>query len=406
MRRMGDRQRVRHWLGLPVAGIVALFVLVSPVPVSAKTTRAVAASFSPNPGTSTNQLYGVSARSSTAAWAVGTYAGASNVNQSLVLHWNATKWSKQATPDPGPNGNQLTSVRAFSSSNVWAVGSYSDASFTSHSLALHWNGAAWSQRTLPVPSSSSSALSDVAGTSASNIWVSGWYGCGSLTCTFYLHWNGTLWSVVPTPRNGSSNISVLGATSAWSAGTYYDNVSNTYRTIAYHWNGTAWKLTSTPDPEPSGENWFYAVNGDAANDVWATGWTCAIVSGTCGFDVNHNAFVAHWTGKSWSQTPSGVSSTMPSALPGVTSISTADAWAVGSICPTSTCSTVDSLALNWNGTSWSTVAIPSPGTVTNSLQAVDGTATGNVFAVGYYSSGNGVTKTLALHWDGTGWSQT
>jgi hypothetical protein len=106
---------------------------------------------SPNPGGTSapdrNFLYGASADSATDAWAVGYYIvnPTTEVAETLALHWNGTKWSKVASPNPG-NGNGLSSVSADSATDAWAVGYYANPTTGSQeTLALHWNGTSWSR---------------------------------------------------------------------------------------------------------------------------------------------------------------------------------------------------------------------------------------------------------------------
>lgn len=80
-----------------------------------------------------------------------------------------------------------------------------------------------------------------------------------------------------------------------------------------------------------------------------------------------------------------------------------DAWAAGSFTNTTT-HAVETLALHWDGTSWSTLASPNPGgtsaTTYNALNGVIAKSATNAWAVGGYTKGT----TLVLRWNGTSWS--
>ncbi len=87
-------------------------------------------------------------------------------------------------------------------------------------------------------------------------------------------------------------------------------------------------------------------------------------------------------------------------LLGIDALTPNDAWAVGH-------STVAgpfprTLALHWDGVSWSVVPTPSPGNA-DALFAVNGTSSRDVWAVGTWD-GATRTKTLIEHWDGNLWS--
>jgi hypothetical protein len=95
----------------------------------------------PNPH-DLNFLAEVSARSGSDAWAVGNYWNTSGLSRSLILHWNGTAWSRIKSPNPGSLTNHLFGVSARSGSDAWAVGDHDTAVSTTKSLILHWNGTA------------------------------------------------------------------------------------------------------------------------------------------------------------------------------------------------------------------------------------------------------------------------
>jgi len=82
-------------------------------------------------------------------------------------------------------------------------------------------------------------------------------------------------------------------------------------------------------------------------------------------------------------------------------LSACDAWAVGWI---SGNGANQNLTERWNGSSWSAVTSPSPGTTDNVLNGVDVLSLSNAWAVGAYSDG-GVVRGLILHWDGGAWTK-
>jgi hypothetical protein len=109
----------------------------------------------PSPGVpiiGVSGLTGVDAFSPADVWAVG-YAATKNcayncIDQTVAVHWNGTKWTRVATPDPaGPNQSSiLLGMGATGPSDVWAVGQYyTSAAEVPHTLILHWDGSGWSQ---------------------------------------------------------------------------------------------------------------------------------------------------------------------------------------------------------------------------------------------------------------------
>jgi hypothetical protein len=89
-------------------------------------------------------------------------------------------------------------------------------------------------------------------------------------------------------------------------------------------------------------------------------------------------------------------------LNGVAVLSACDAWAVGSFRDVH--GVQDTLIEHWNGSDWSVVPSPSPGTQINFLQSVRAASPVSIWAVGEYESG-GSAKSLVLHWDGARWTQ-
>jgi hypothetical protein len=64
---------------------------------------------------------------------------------------------------------------------------------------------------------------------------------------------------------------------------------------------------------------------------------------------------------------------------------------------------VQTLVEHWNGTQWSVVSSPNPGTNYDSLEGVAAISASDVWAVGAYLYGAD-TQTLVEQWDGTQWS--
>lgn len=126
---------------------------------------------SPNKGAYDNMLDGVSAVSSTRAWAVGHYWDGSG-DRMLILHWNGTALEDSADP------------RA----NAWAVGNYLDGSGI-WTLVLHWNGTSWSRQPIPNLDFAASATNELRGVtvaSPTSVWAAGDYG-SSPSKAFVIH---------------------------------------------------------------------------------------------------------------------------------------------------------------------------------------------------------------------------
>lgn len=100
---------------------------------------------SPNVNVNYNTLFGVSATSATNAWAVGCYGNGSScaANNTLVLHWNGSTWTRVATPHPGATGNRLADVSALSPTAAWTVGATQTSDGATSMVRMRWDGAQW-----------------------------------------------------------------------------------------------------------------------------------------------------------------------------------------------------------------------------------------------------------------------
>ena len=111
---------------------VAMSILFSGVvgstPAGAVVDTAIVVS-SPNPGTSTNQLYSVSCVSASDCVAVG-YTNVGSAVETLVMVWDGGVWSVVASPNAGSSLAQLFSVSCVSATECVAVGFTSSGSPT------------------------------------------------------------------------------------------------------------------------------------------------------------------------------------------------------------------------------------------------------------------------------------
>lgn len=259
---------------------------------------------SPNPGAAYNVLNAVSVVSSHDAWAVGQFAaGASRGRyRTLTLHWNGNRWSRVASPNPGPIKNSLFGVAADAHGDAWAVGDFHPQAHSAHAqtLVLHWDGGTWTQVAAPNPGSNWNGLASVAATSPRHAWsVGAFRGAARGRLTLNERWNGTAWTQVfgPNPgpsRNWLNGVSATSPTDVWEVGDYYtsEGTGSPNRSLIVHWDGASW--TQVPSPNPSRVyNVLRAVSADAADDAWAVGYRWDPAS-------NHpRSFVVRWDGVRW-----------------------------------------------------------------------------------------------------------
>src|SRR5215813_12105649 len=152
-------------------------------------------------------LGGVSALSSSNAWAVGTWSRTGGSPwMSLIEHYTGGGWQLKASPSPGNDTNSLAGVSALSTTNAWAVGSYHTNGRSLKTLIEHWNGTAWKVQLSPSPVTGNNTLSAVVATSPSNVWAVGnTLSTSGAQKTLIERWNGRSWTVQRSPSPGSSS---------------------------------------------------------------------------------------------------------------------------------------------------------------------------------------------------------
>lgn len=168
-----------------------------------------------------------------------------------------------------------------------------------------------------------------------------------------------------------------------------------------------WKIISSPNVGTGTYgNQLNAVAVVSANDVWAVGFS-PHPSGTPQYV--RQTLIEHWNGKNWTVVPSpNPTGKTYVVLNGVAAVSANDIWAVGHSGDPSSIP-LQTLTEHWNGTSWSIIPSPSPGTYNgNVLTAVAAVSANDVWAVGWYQSGQTGEEggALTMHWDGTAWTVT
>ena len=372
-------------LFLPSMLISLLVVLVT----SAGVVQAAPAAWqivpSSSPG-SLGSLNGVSVLSTTDAWAVGNYLSKSGQAKTLTEHWDGTRFKVVSSPSVPQTPNNLFSVTAVSSKDVWAVGNTGSISGT-QTLAEHWNGSKW-QIASTVNLGLYNYLYGVAAVSSNDVWAVGrWDTQDEVVSTLIEHWDGSSWQVVASPNvtgyNYLNAVAVVSANDIWAVGIYDTNRKNgaaIAQTLIEHWDGSSWQIVPSPNVKNI-SNTLSSIAVVSASDIWAVG---NLYNPTKG---KGHPMSLHWNGSQWQR----VITPNPSAggsLYGVAAVSSTNVWAVGTDPITKT------LIENWNGTRWKVVASPN-GADYNSLNAVAALASGFALAVGGDGTFSGAGHTLA-----------
>jgi hypothetical protein len=169
------------------------------------------------------------------------------------------------------------------------------------------------------------------------------------------------------------------------AGTFYMigglNSSSIPTTDGQQYREMAFQQVTSPNPGTV-TNEFSAVAAAGATNVWAVGST----------DPSGDTLIAHWDGSTWTQVASPSPGTS-NYLYGVYAVSPTEAWAVGN-------ADTNALILHWQGSSWTQVTSPQSGV----LYAIHGSSASDIWAVGEYTPSLN-PQALVLHWNGNAWSQ-
>lgn len=363
---------------------------------------------SPNASTLANGLFAVSAVAPTDMWAVGQYyPSSSQPAQTLVEHYNGHGWSIVSSPNKGTGGDGLFGVVALASGNVWAVGNYyATPNSVPQTLIEHWDGTKWSVVPSPNSGTDINTLSAVSAASANDVWAVGGYFSDTLSLyqTLVEHWNGSQWSIIaspngslPGPKAGLPGSNQLFAVSADSANDAWAVGQDSSLPLILHWNGTNWALSS---PQVVGStDKYYGVSASAPDDVWAVG------------TFSNGTLAEHWNGSSWSVVPSpngrntnanqlnavvadpAVYQTLAVGFTG--SIGGLPTRAPGLHGPYAGFSPFYTLGEEWDGAEWSMTPSVSPNNFGETLVSVTAVSTGDGWAVGYaWNSTVGADQTL------------
>jgi hypothetical protein len=339
----------------------------------------------PSPGTEDSELRSVTVLSACNAWAVGSIVQ-NGPDKALIEHWDGASWTvAQVPPQPLNVDVDLSSVRAVSPANIWAVGRSFGTS--GQTLILHWDGTSWTQVLSPSPGDNS-ALSGLRVVSARDIWAVGNFTTGKdVEHTLIEHWDGASWTVTPTTTLGEL-FAVAGTsrTSAWAVGQVFTGQRD--ETLIMRWNGTAWKRVPSPNPGPSGTS-LTSVAATSASNAWAVGSAADIDSDPSG---GVQTLILRWNGVRWVRvkSPSPGPADSDDGLLGVAATSATDAWAVGALF-----SANKTLILHWNGKSWTREASPNLGS-SDMLESVAASSPAGAWAVGDFRDEHDVGHALAL----------
>lgn len=179
------------------------------------------------------------------------------------------------------------------------------------------------------------------------------------------------WTTVSVPSTGN-NVSLLGASArtnadAWAVGQQFVAAGGAQApAVAYHWTGTSWSLTPTPNLGEYGA--LDGVSASSASDAWAVGFTMIRRH-------DYGTLIEHWAGSAWSASSVDAITGFAARLTSVIDLSPINAWAVGE-------GASGGLAEHWNGTTWSVVTLPDPNFTPSTSNAISADSPTDIWLVG------------------------
>jgi hypothetical protein len=332
----------------------------------------------PEPGSSLLAVDGAAAND---VWAVGeSHRGAGE--RSLVERWDGSSWTVIDTPNVG----RLLDVSVLSPDAVWAV---------SDSTVIHWDGTGWDVTNLSQGNARS--LQSVSANAENDVWVAGERPTIKLGphlegwATLVMHFDGRSWSEAKTPNQGTRDnllkaVEALGPGDVWAGGYSSDLHGPEATPLALHWNGHKWEVVPTPSPSRS-LNVVWGI-GQGSSTVW-------LVGHYRGGDGHLTPLILKWTGGSWEQLPMHRSRHWSATAASGSSLSRT--WVVGSE-PTS------SFAIASCGPSSCGTQSAPDDTYDHQATGVFAVSETNAWLVGSRTAPDGTLTPLVQHWDGTSWS--
>lgn len=220
------------------------------------------------------------------------------------------------------------------------------------------------------------------------------------------------WDLMPTPNVGNSvtrltAVTALSSDDAWAVGLWRDD-PGPFGPLALRWNGTTWSETDLPDTShlgssPQTDGVDAAFNGD----VWIVGNVRTT------YPTHNMPLVLRRRGGSWDFVDTVTlrpQTVYPFAARGgllyeVDALAPDDIWAVGQAAGFGDGGATSApLAVHWDGSSWTEVDVPRVANRHHELNGVVAIGSDDVWAVGDYRNVAGAFRGVTYHWDGTVWS--
>jgi hypothetical protein len=227
-----------------------------------------------------------------------------------------------------------------------------------------------------------------------------WNACTScssppVNVSYVEHWDGSAWAQVPVPGSlAKYAANPLAVSSSSASNAWLFDPGKTLR-----WNGTAWALHSQPA-------WVVHSNLGGEYDVTAqvfsptSAWVFSL--GVDSF-TSPDHYAATWNGHAWSKV------IMPGVPDWVSVVSADDIWALGPTPATALKNKPTDVLMHWDGTSWSSTALPKVTIPKGTTEGPGGLAADSAtqaWVPWYITKGTaGAKPAYLLELNGTTWSK-
>jgi hypothetical protein len=283
---------------------------------------------SPNRDGSWSSLDAVAAASPNDVWAVGySQQTGSSPFQTLVEHWNGGTWSIVPSPNAIDGWSLLTGVLAISPNNVWAVGYNQPGNASFAPLVEHWDGTSWIiVATAGLGTGVSGALSAITmGSSSNDLWAVGYAATGSQREPLIERWNGAGWAAVAGAALGADTTGTLNAvtstgSSLWTVGE--SEKGGVSQPLIESWDGKSWSQAQSPPLVSGASGSLSGVVALPGGNVWAVGRESLPQAGS-------QPLIERWDGATWSMAPTPDLGSAPAGLNAISGTSSNDVYAVG-----------------------------------------------------------------------------
>jgi hypothetical protein len=188
----------------------------------------------------------------------------------LIMHWNGTKWNvaKPSTFEPYYFYN-LSQVAFTDANDGWAAGDVNSEGGCQF-LIYHWDGATWTEVSLPEDWALLGCVHDMAALSSSDVWVVGTNRSQGTEVGVTVHWDGNDWKIVSELSSYNIySVSALSPNNIWAI---------TGKGVVLNWDGVEWKeeiqldrantiFAQTPDDIFAVGTKIWYSNGDGWTDI-------------------------------------------------------------------------------------------------------------------------------------------